>query len=132
MLNNKSYDHILIKHCLTQYIEEDVAIHAGIPSALDELYCFISDIVNFTFPRKKYFVKISQQVVEGGNSDWAIEILKEGISIYPGFWEAFEVLGNIYLLKKDSTAAIHSYKKVWALNFQNEYSKKLLEKLGKD
>lgn len=132
MLNNKSYDHILIKHCLTQYIEEDVAIHARFPSALDEFCSFISDIVNFTFPQKKYFVKISQQVAEGGNSGWAIEILKAGISIYPGFCEAFEVLGDMYLLKKDSTAAIHSYKKVWELNFQNEYSKKLLEKLGKD
>lgn len=131
LLNNKPYDHILIKHSLTQYIEEDVAMHAGIPAAIDEFRRFMNDTVNFIVPEKNYFVNISRQVSEEGHSDWAIEVLQGGISLFPGFWEAYEVLGDMHLMEKNTIAAIQSYKKSLELNPKNENAKKVLEQLQK-
>lgn len=129
LLNNKPYDHIRIKHSLTQYIEEDVAMHAGIPAAIDEFRRLMNDTVDFIVPGKNYFVNISRQVAEEGHSDWAIEVLQGSISIFPGFWEAYEVLGDIYIEGKDTTAAIQSYKKSLELNPNNENAKKMLNQL---
>ena len=131
LLNNKSYDHILIKHSLTQYIEEDVATHAGIPAAIDEFRRFMNDTLNFIVPGKNYFVNIGRQVAEDGHSDWAIEVLLGGISIFPGFWEAYETLGDMYLMEKDTTSAIQSFKKSLELNPQNTHALEIFKKLEK-
>lgn len=129
LLNNKPYDHILIKNSLTQYIEEDVAMHAGIPAAFDEYRRFKNDTVNFIVPGKEYFINISHQVAEGGNLDWAIAILQAAITEFPGYWEAYDALGDTYIMNGENGPAIQSFKKSLELNPQNDHALEMLKKL---
>jgi CubicO group peptidase (beta-lactamase class C family) len=129
LLNNKPYDHILIKNSLTQYIEEDVAMHAGIPAAFDEYRRFKNDTVNFIVPGEKYFINISHQVSEEGNLDWAIAILQAAITEFPGYWEAYDALGETFIMKEDTVQAIQSFKKSVELNPQNTNAIEMLKKM---
>jgi tetratricopeptide (TPR) repeat protein len=129
LLNNKPYDHILIKNSLTQYLEEDVAMHAGIPAAFDEYTRFKNDTVHFIVPGKKYFVDIGRQVAEEGNLDGAISIFQFTISQFPGFWEAYDALGDTYVMNGEDGPAIQSFKKSLELNPQNDHALEMLKKL---
>jgi CubicO group peptidase (beta-lactamase class C family) len=130
LLNNKPYDHILIKNSLTQYLEEDVAMHAGIPAAVDEYFRFKNDTVHFIVPEKEYFVAVGRQVAERGDWDDAIAIFQTVIPEFPGFWEAYDALGDIYIMKGDKELAIQSFKKSLELNPQNPYAMEMLKTLG--
>jgi CubicO group peptidase (beta-lactamase class C family) len=129
LLNNKPYDHILIKNSLRQYLEEDVAMHAGIPAAFDEYTRFKNDTVHFIVPEKKYFVAIGRQVAEEGNLDGAISIFQFTISQFPGFWEAYDALGDMYIKNGENEPAIQSFKKSLELNPQNDHAMEMLKKL---
>jgi CubicO group peptidase (beta-lactamase class C family) len=129
LLNHKPYDHILIKHSLTQYIEEDVAMHAGIAAAFDEYHRFKDDTVHFIVPGKEYFINISHQVAEEGNLDWAIDILQAAITEFPGYWEAYDALGDTYVMKGENGPAIQSFKKSLEFNPQNIHAREMLKKL---
>jgi CubicO group peptidase (beta-lactamase class C family) len=131
LLNNKPYDHILIKHSLTQYIEEDVGTHAGVSAAIDEYRRFKNDTVHFIVPGKEYFINISSNVAEAGNLDGAVEILRAAITEFPGYWEAYDALGETQLLRGDTTAAIQCYRKSLDLNPENETAKKMITQLGR-
>jgi CubicO group peptidase (beta-lactamase class C family) len=129
LLNNKPYDHVLIKNSLTQYLEEDVAMHAGITAAIDEYRRFKNDTLNFIVPGKEYFINMSHQVAEGGNLDWAIAILQAAITEFPGYWEAYDALGDTYILNGENGPAIQSFKKSLELNPQNDHALEMLKKL---
>ena len=131
LLNNKPYNHIRMKHSLTQYIEEDVAMHAGISAAIDEYRRFKNDTLNFIIPGKEYFINTSHQVAEMGNLDWAVEILQAAITEFPEYWEAYDALGETYIKKGDTEQAIQSFKKSVELNPQNTNAIEMLEKLEK-
>jgi tetratricopeptide (TPR) repeat protein len=129
LLNNKPYDHILIKNSLTQYLEEDVAMHAGIPAAIDEFRRFKNDPVHFIVPGKEYFVDVGRQVAGRGDWDNAILIFQEIIPEFPGFWEAYDALGDTYAMKGEKGLAIQSFKKSLELNPQNAHAMEMLKKL---
>jgi CubicO group peptidase (beta-lactamase class C family) len=129
LLNNKPYDHVLIKNSLTQYLEEDVAMHAGITAAIDEYRRFKNDTLNFIVPGKEYFINMGHQVAEGGNLDWAIAILQAAITEFPGYWEAYDALGDTYILNEENGPAIQSFKKSLELNPQNDHALEMLKKL---
>jgi tetratricopeptide (TPR) repeat protein len=129
LLNNKPYDHILIKNSLSQYVSEDVAMHAGIPAAIDEYRRFKNDTVHFIVPEKEYFVNAGRQVAERGDLDGAIMIFQTAIAEFPGFWEAYDALGDTYVLKGDKGLATQSFKKSLELNPQNAHALEMLKKL---
>jgi tetratricopeptide (TPR) repeat protein len=129
LLNHKPYDHILIKNSLTQYIEEDVAMHAGLSAAFDEYHRFKDDTLHFIVPGKEYFINISHQLAEEGNLDWAIAILQGAITEFPGYWEAYDALGDTYILNEENGPAIQSFKKSLELNPQNDHALEMLKKL---
>ena len=131
LINNKPYDHSLIKHSLTQYIEEDVAMHAGISAAIGEYRRFKNDTLHFIVPGKEYFINISYQVAEMGNLDWAVEILQAAITEFPEYWEAYDALGETYIKKGDKEQAIQCFKKSVELNPQNTKAIEMLKKLEK-
>lgn len=131
LLNNKPYDHILIKNSLAQYLEEDVAMHAGIPAAIDEYFRFKNDTVNFIVPDQNYLVNVGRQVAERGDWDGAILILRAAISEFPEFWKAYDALGDTYIMKGDKIPAIQSFKKSLELNPQNTHALEILKKLEK-
>ncbi|MDH5386580.1 MAG: tetratricopeptide repeat protein, partial [Candidatus Aminicenantes bacterium] len=131
LLNKKPYDHILIKHSLTQYIEEDIAMHAGIPAAIDEYFRFKNDTVNFIVPDQNYLINVGRQVAERGDWDGAIIIFQAVISEFPEFWEAYDALGDTYIMKGDKIPAIQSFKKSLELNPQNTHAMERLKKLEK-
>ena len=131
LLNNKPYDHILIKHSLSQYISEDVAMHAGIPAAVDEYYRFKDDTTQFIVPGQDWLIWAGQYVAkEFGDPDNAIRLLQTAVSEFPEYWKGHAALADIHLVRGDTLLAIQSYRKSLDLNPENEAAKKMITKLG--
>jgi hypothetical protein len=131
ILNHKPYEHIKVKHSLSQYISEDIAMHAGIPAALDEYFRFKDDTARFVVPGPDYMIYHGRNFAEMGDWDNAALILKAGISVFPDSWEAYDILGDVYMAKEDKEHAIQSYKKSLELNPRNTHAEQLLKKLVK-
>jgi tetratricopeptide (TPR) repeat protein len=131
LLNNKPYDHILIKNSLTQYLEEDVAMHAGIPAAIDEYFRLKSDTLNFIVPDREYLLNAGRQVADRGDLDNAVLIFRAILSESPESWEAYDALGETYIMKGDTTLAVQSFRKSLQLNPQNIRAMEVLKKLEK-
>jgi CubicO group peptidase (beta-lactamase class C family) len=131
LLNNKPYDHILIKHSLAQYVEEDIAMHAGIPAAVDEYFRFKNDTEHFVIPDQDYIINVGRQVAERGDLDNAILIFQVVLREYPQSWQAYDALGDIYIMKEDTASAIQSFKKSLELNSQNAHAIEMLKKMEK-
>jgi CubicO group peptidase (beta-lactamase class C family) len=129
LLNNKPYDHILIKNNLAQYISEDVAMHAGIPAAIDEYFRFKDDTAHFVVPGQDYMIYQGRGAADRGDLDNAILILRATLSVFPDSWQAYEALGEVYVLKGDMEQAIQSYRKSLELNPQNTNAEQKLKKL---
>jgi len=131
LLNNKPYEHIRIKHSLTQYIEEDIAMHAGIPAAIDEYFRLRNDTLNFIVPDGDYLIHAGRMVAERGDFDNAILIFQAVISERPESWKAYDALGETYIMKGDTILAIQSFRKSLELNPQDTNAKERLKKLEK-
>ena len=61
----------------------------------------------------------------------AIEIFKLNVAEYPKSWNAYDSLGEAYLMDGQKELAIENYKKSLGLNPNNTYAKKILEDLNK-
>ncbi len=129
LLNGKPYDHIRIKYSLAQYISEDIAMHAGIPAAVGEYLRLVDDTERFIVPGEDYAINHGRQFAEMGDLDSAILILRAAVSNFPQSWQAYDALGDTYRLKKDTAAAIQSFKKSLELNPQNTHAIEVLKKL---
>jgi len=131
LLNNKPYQHIRIKHSLTQYIAEDIAMHAGIPAAIDEYFRLKNDTLDFIVPDEDYLIYAGRGVAERGDFDNAILIFQALLSEFPESWQAYDALGETYIMKGDTKQAIQSFKKSVELNPQNTNAIEMLKKLEK-
>ncbi|MGB7063019.1 MAG: serine hydrolase [Candidatus Zixiibacteriota bacterium] len=129
LLNNQPYEHIRIKHRLTQYCEEDIAMHAGIPAALDEYFRFKNDTLNFIVPDEAYLIYAGRGQAERGDLDNAILIFQAVLSESPESWQAYDALGEVYIAKGDKEQAVQSYKKSLELNPRNTNAEQMLRKL---
>jgi len=135
LLNNKPYDHILIKHSLSQYISEDVATHAGVPAAIDEYYRFKDDTASFTVPGQDWLIWAGRYVAgELGDPDnailLAILLFQAAITSFPDSWQAYDAMGETYIAKGDTALAIQCYRESLDLNSENEAAKKIIMQLG--
>jgi CubicO group peptidase (beta-lactamase class C family) len=131
ILNNRPYQDIRIRHSLSQYISEDIAMHAGIPAVISEYLRFKNDTLNFIIPGEAYFINASRVVAgmqQFGPED-AILILKTVTSEFPESWQAYDALGETYLMKADTILAIQSYRKSLELNPQNKNAAETLKVL---
>jgi tetratricopeptide (TPR) repeat protein len=131
LINNRPLDHILIKHSLSQYISEDIFMHAGIQATIDEYFRHKNDTRNFIIPDKDWFLWAGRTLAEMGDLDGAILIIQAILSEYPDYWEAYDALGEKFIMKGDNDAAIESIKKSLELNPQNTHAQEMLEKLEK-
>ena len=131
ILNNKPYQDIRIKNSLSQYVSEDIAMHAGIPAAISEYLRFKNDTLHFIVPGEAWLVNAGRGVAEQFGPEDAILIFKAVLSEYPESWQAYDALGETYIMKCDTTLAIQSLKKSLELNPQNTNAKKRLKKLEK-
>ena len=131
LLDTKPYDHIRIKHSLSQYISEEIAMHAGIPAAVGEYLRLVDDTERFIVPGEDYMIHHGRQFAEMGDLDSAVLILQTGVSRFPHSWRAYDALGDVHMLKKDTPAAIQSFKKSLELNPQNTHALKVLKELEK-
>jgi tetratricopeptide (TPR) repeat protein len=130
ILNDKSYEHIRIKHSLSQYISEDVATHAGIPAAVDEYFRFKEDTVHFNIPGLDWLLWAGRYVAqEMSDLDNAILLLQAAITVYPDSWEAYVVLGDTYIMREENEPAIQSFKKVLELNPKDTHALEMLKEL---
>ncbi|HUU44221.1 MAG TPA: serine hydrolase [Acidobacteriota bacterium] len=131
LLNNKPYDHIIIKHSLSQYISEDVAMHAGIPAAIDEYHRFKDDTAHFIVPGQDWLIWAGRYVAEEmGDLDNAILLLQTAVSEFPESWEGYDALAETHLLRGDTAAAIQCCRNSLAVNPANETAKKMITQLG--
>ena len=129
LLNNRPYEHISIKHSLSQYISEDIATHAGIPAALDEYLRFKSDTLNFIVPSEAWFIRASHTVVDMGDLPGAILILQTVTDQFPQSWEAYDAMGEIYMMQGDTEGATRSLETSLQLNPGNAHAAELLKDL---
>jgi len=131
LLNNKPYEDILIKNSLSQYLSEDVAMHAGIPAAIDEYFRLKNDTRHFIVPGQDWMIRHGPRFAELGDYDDAILIFRAVLSEYPGSWEACNGLGETYLQKGDRQSAIQSFKRALELNPENAVARERLKELEK-
>jgi len=129
LLSGRPFDHILIKHSLSQYISEDIAMHAGIPAAVGEYLRFKADTLNFIVPGEDYLIGHGLAFAERGDLDNAILILETTRSEFPGSWQVHEALGKVYAMEGDTPAAIQSFKKSLELNPGNAGAAEAVKKL---
>jgi CubicO group peptidase (beta-lactamase class C family) len=133
LLNNKPYDHILIKHSLSQYISEDVAMHAGIPAAVDEYYRFKDDTANFIVPGQDWLIWAGRYVAEEmGDLDNAILLFRAAIASFPDAWQVYDAMGETYIEKGDKEQAIQSFNKSVELNPENTHAIETLIRLEEE
>ncbi|MDH4156769.1 MAG: serine hydrolase [candidate division Zixibacteria bacterium] len=132
LLNNKPYEHVRIKHSLMQYVEDDIAMHAGIPVAIDEYLRLKDDTANFTVPGPRYLAWIGREVAERGYPDDAILILQTTVSEFPDTWEVYDALAEIHLLRGDTAAAIQHYRRSLDINAQNDKAATMIKQLCKE
>jgi uncharacterized membrane protein YphA (DoxX/SURF4 family) len=86
----------------------------------------------FTFDfRDGVLNNLAQQLQAAGKGDDAIVMLKLNAEVYPEAPMAYFLLGELYLLKGEKTAAIENYKKTLSLAPDNPTAKKKLEELTK-
>jgi tetratricopeptide (TPR) repeat protein len=131
LLNNKPYDHIRIKNSLSQYISEDIAMHAGIPAAIDEYYRFKDDTAHFIVPGQDWLLWAGRHVAEElGDPDNAILVFQAAITSFPDSWQAYDGMAETYIAKGDTALAIQYYRKSLDLNPDNEAAKKMIAQLG--
>jgi tetratricopeptide (TPR) repeat protein len=132
LLNNKPYDHILIKHSLSQYISEDVATHAGIPAAIDEYYRFKDDTADFIVPGQDWLIWAGRYVAEEmSDPDNAILLFQAAITSFPDSWKAYDAMGETYIMKGDTIHAIQNLEKSLELNPENTNTAEMLKGLEK-
>jgi hypothetical protein len=132
LLNNKPYDHIRIKHSLSQYVSEDVAMHAGIPAAMAEYLRFKDDTAHFVVPGQDWLIWAGRYVAEEmGDLDNAILILQTTVSEFPESWEGFNALAETYLLRSDTVLALQSCRKSLDLNPDGEDARRMITQLGR-
>jgi CubicO group peptidase (beta-lactamase class C family)/ankyrin repeat protein len=129
LLDRKPSNHICFKHDLAQYISEEIAMHAGIPAAVDEYLRLVGDTERFIVPSPDYLIGHGRQIAEMGDLESAILILQTAVSKFPQSWQAYDALGDAYRLKKDTEPAIQSFKKSLELNPQNTHAQEVLKKL---
>jgi tetratricopeptide (TPR) repeat protein len=115
-----------------QYIEDDIATHAGIPAALAEYQRLKYDTVNFIVPDKQYMCWIGRRVAELGDYDNAILTLQTLVSELSEdvHWKGYDALAEIHLLRGDTAVAIQYCRKSLDLIPQNEAAKKMIMQLG--
>jgi len=131
LLNNKPYDYILIKHSLSQYISEDVAMHAGIPAAMDEYYRLKDDTAHFNVPGQDWLIWAGRYVAEElDDLDNAILVFEAAITSFPDSWKVYNAMGETYIAKGDTVQAVQSYRKSLDLNPENEAAKEMITRLG--
>ncbi len=129
LLRGRPFDHILIKHSLSQYISEDIGTHAGVEAALGEYLRFKNDTLNFIVPDENWFLNISAEVAEAFGLEKAILLLETTRSEFPDSWKVHEALGKAYAQKGDTLAAIRSFNKSLELNPESASAAEALKSL---
>ncbi len=133
MMGNQPYSQIHIKHRLTQYIEEEIAMHAGIPATIAEYYRLKGDTANFIVPGQDWWIWAGRYVAEEiGDLDNALLILQTAVSEFPESWEGYNTLAETYLLRGDTAMALQNCRRSLELNPENETAGKLLEQLASE
>ena len=73
--------------------------------------------------------RLGYDLINEKKLDWAVEIFKLNIRLFPNNPNGYDSLGEAYMLKGVKDLAIQNYKKVLEMDPENENAKKMLEKL---
>jgi predicted alpha/beta superfamily hydrolase len=80
-------------------------------------------------PTEEFVNNCGYKQLRSGNIDTAIEIFKKNIENYPDSFNAYDSMGEAYMVKGDKELAIKNYEKSISLNPNNEDGKEILKKL---
>lgn len=75
------------------------------------------------------FNRFGYDLIHEKKLDWAIEIFKLNIRLFPKNPNGYDSLGEAYMLRGEKDLAIQNYKKVLEMDPENENAQKMLEKL---
>lgn len=129
LLDGRPHESLRFKRHLMQYVEEDVATHAGIPVAVDEYARLKADTLRFAVPGMRYMVGIGREVVRLGDCESAIRLFQMTLEEWPQSWEAHDALGDTYLLIGENDLAAESFMESLKLNAENDHALEMLRGL---
>lgn len=78
---------------------------------------------------EQYINNVGYQMMGEGSIDYAINIFKLNVALYPEAYNAYDSLGEAYLKKGNKELAIKNYKKSLALNPKNENALEMLKNM---
>lgn len=76
-------------------------------------------------------MRMGYQLLAGNKPEEAIELFKINVELHPDSWNAFDSLGEAYMLQGNDRLAIVNYERSLRLNPQNANGIKMLKKLRK-
>lgn len=82
-------------------------------------------------PPETFVNNIGYRQLRSGNFNEAIDIFRHNIDNFPASYNAYDSMGEAYMLKGDTATAIRYYEKSLELNPQNEDAKAYLKNLKK-
>ena len=97
-------------------------------SALDKIKSFISDNNDQKF-HPAILNQHSNSLLEIGRINYAIELRKFNVELYPKISKLYDLLAEVYLQNEQTDWAIKNYEKSLELNPENTNAKEMLEKL---
>lgn len=106
-------------------------LEKGINSAVEqykELKSSSGDKYNF---KESQLNTLGYQLLQAGKTKEAIEILKLNIEAFPNSANAYDSMGEAYMIEGNKEMAIENYKKSLELNPSNTNAVEMLEKLQK-
>jgi len=86
-------------------------------------------VFTFHFSRLTLLNNLGYQLIAKGKIKEAIEILKLNVEAYPDAFNAYDSLGEAYMINGDKELAIQNYKKSLELNPKNTGAIEILKKL---
>jgi CubicO group peptidase (beta-lactamase class C family) len=76
-------------------------------------------------------MRMGYQLLAGSKPEEAVELFKINVELHPSSWNAFDSLGEAYMLQGNDRLAIVNYERSLRLNPQNANGIKMLKKLRK-
>jgi CubicO group peptidase (beta-lactamase class C family) len=129
LLDGRSDETVRFKRDLMQYVEEDVAMHAGVEAAISEFVRLKADTARFVLPEVGYMIAVGQKVAVEGDRGAAISILRMITEEWPQSWEAQDALGEIYVASGEKALAAQCFRRSLELNAEDEHAKGMLNTL---
>lgn len=111
------------------YAVEEAIYTSGIEAGITRYQEVKADHQNRLYFDEAEFNSLGYSLIAKGMIDAAIEVFRMNVEINPQSANAYDSLGEAYMLSENRTLAIENYRKSLELNPDNAHAKEMLEKL---